>query len=759
MSPEKPFFSRALAALLLLGAGVLACTVYWQPWSPSFVAARSAHLDGIYYYAYLRSLGFDGDLDLANDYQLLGNPWHSPINASTHKFENMFGIGPALLWSPAFAVARAWLASPDGMAEGFQRWVFFASCLYGLAAVVMSYALALRAYRPSDAVFAALATLFGTPLFWYMTRDACYSHAVSAFGTALLAWVWVRTHGSWARARWFALGVLCGFNMAVRFAGIAHAALPLLELLSGQREQRRERWIAFASFALGMLLGFLPQLIAWKLMFGTFWTIPQGSHFMMWSSSRYLTVLFSTRGGWTAIHPLVSVGLLGLIAASVRSSLPVAIRQLARASLIAIALLMYLNGATDDWYAGWAFGGRRFTDCTPYVALGVAQAFALLGHRELHAWLSRTLRVALPALTVVTVGWFSYDLSEHYLRGELVDHPLPMLRYWKSAIERAVEGTYALTGNLGSIPENWWFASMGGVSPARWDVSGTFEMSRLTNFPFPFFEPWVGLAGFGDEVEHGGKRCRWLLGPEGTFTFVQRRRQALHARVKVVAKIPGAHMQLSMDGQTLLDTDVDTHMRTYEFDIPKARVITGNNFVRVKQTFPPSETHEIGQTGVKLAHDVSARSAGWAVGMIGSVAVDGVSKTAGAHGVTMFHLDGSDTHENFDTLSEPTAARRFAEAVDALAPGQIVAVVAVDEASSLWNEQADAALRALGGMRSLRKAFRASYALIGVKGAKPGTAIESFSMTHAVHATLGRPYAKAIRGTIWHELWLSPARK
>jgi hypothetical protein len=237
---------------------------------------------------------------------------------------------------------------------------------------------------------------------------------------------------------------------------------------------------------------------------------------------------------------------------------------------------------------------------------------------------------------------------------------------------------------------------------------------------------------------------------------VVRRSEGLHAQIDLAAAMPGTRVELSMDGTTLLDTVVPTVLTTYELEIPASLVITGNNFVRVKQTFPATPAYEIGNTGVTLAHDVTARSAGWAVGMTASIAIDGVDKPAAARGLTMFRLDDGTQH-NYDTFAKPGAASRFAEAVAALPDGTPVALVVADDASTLWTEDADAALRALGGERSLRGAYRASYALIGVKGAKPGSALESLSDTRAVHATLGRPYAQAVRGTLWHDLWLRPS--
>ena len=64
---------------------------------------RIVNGDAIQYYAYLRSLAIDGDLDFTNDYQILyGTHDTSSSDTATGRPPNIYSIGPALLWSPFF---------------------------------------------------------------------------------------------------------------------------------------------------------------------------------------------------------------------------------------------------------------------------------------------------------------------------------------------------------------------------------------------------------------------------------------------------------------------------------------------------------------------------------------------------------------------------------------------------------------------------------------------------------------------------------
>ncbi|MEY4510386.1 MAG: hypothetical protein RLZZ450_2508 [Pseudomonadota bacterium] len=587
---RAPWDQRTLPiAIFAVLFAVLSWTYWHQSWPATThqtngiaVASKTLHLDGTYYYAYLRSLILDQDLDFTNDYQLLGNPLGATTVELTKRPGNLFTIGPALFWTPFFLVghllsALAGWGPTNGAGERVQMFVFYGSCVYGLAACILSYLTASLAFRRTDAFLAALAAMFATPLYWHMMRQASYSHAISAFCSALVVFVWARNYGSLRPLRWWALGLLCGLGMSVRTAAVAHAIVPAAELLPGlvasllQRDlaAARQRALSGVAFALGLLLGFLPQMLAWKAIYGAYLTIPQGSGFMIWSGSRYGAVLFSNWNGWAAWHPLVSVGLLGLAMASIRANLPPALRTLARAALLVIGTQAFLNGAAGDWYAGFAFGGRRFTDCTVYVAVGVAQIFSLLGDRDLTVFLSRTLRTAIPALIAAAFAYFSLFLGERHLLLEIpIWGPVDLAGTWKAAVTSGMDKVYALTGNWGSIPVNWWFASSGNVSPARYDTADARAEFPTIASVWAFTDTGVGLGGFGDVATYQGRQCRWLSGRDGRFAFLLRTPEDLHARVALAAVMPGLQIRLSLEGQTLLETEPDAALKTFEFDIP-----------------------------------------------------------------------------------------------------------------------------------------------------------------------------------------------
>jgi hypothetical protein len=111
---RAPWDQRTLPiAIFAVLFAVLSWTYWHQSWPATThqtngiaVASKTLHLDGTYYYAYLRSLILDQDLDFTNDYQLLGNPLGATTVELTKRPGNLFTIGPALFWTPFFLVGH-----------------------------------------------------------------------------------------------------------------------------------------------------------------------------------------------------------------------------------------------------------------------------------------------------------------------------------------------------------------------------------------------------------------------------------------------------------------------------------------------------------------------------------------------------------------------------------------------------------------------------------------------------------------------------
>ncbi|MEB3827231.1 interleukin-like EMT inducer domain-containing protein [Phormidium sp. CCY1219] len=82
---------------------------------------------------------------------------------------------------------------------------------------------------------------------------------------------------------------------------------------------------------------------------------------------------------------------------------------------------------------------------------------------------------------------------------------------------------------------------------------------------------------------------------------------------------------------------------------------------------------------------------------------------------------------HFDLLANPGNADAFAERIENLPEGRLVAIVASDEASFNMSERAQKACESLGSRLVRKLEFRGEWAIVGYKGATPGLASENLS--------------------------------
>lgn len=386
--------------------------------------------DPVHYYAPLRSLLFDGDLALANDYEILGWPGHEA--------ENTQPIGAPLLWSPLVmlvhlgreAARLGGLPAPTGAEPVYAAAVSLGTFAYGAAGLFMLMA-ALRAWVPPGA--ALLATLLcwvGTPLRFYLSVVPAMAHGVEFFATALVLWTYLRLRGAPAESRLRAAawcGAACGLAFLARSQDGLVLLLPGLELLIGIRRttDRRRRALAMplAALVAAFAVTALPQVLAWQAVFGRPVLIPQqtlhGRAFMSVAHPRLLDALVDARGGLFSSHPVLLVAVAGLAILARRDP-----RYVICAAPVLLAQ-WYVNASVFDW-----FHVRRYTGLVPLLAPGLGVlATPLAG-------------VPVLAAMVLFLAW-RYDLAVDALR-PLPGRPVPV----RAALERVADDVAVRTYDL-----------------------------------------------------------------------------------------------------------------------------------------------------------------------------------------------------------------------------------------------------------------------------------------------------------------------
>ncbi len=199
---------------------------------------------------------------------------------------------------------------------------------------------------------------------------------------------------------------------------LAPVALDLLVRLRA-RQFSFARVVGLGAIALGAAaLAFIPQMVVWMVLYGQPLAMPQGGSFMRWTEPALWSVLFSDWHGLFTWTPIVVIALVGLV--------PLARKHgtLAAGAILFLLLSWYVNAAVADWWAGEAFGSRRFLSCFPILALALA---ALIDR-----WAPPLRKLALVAAAIVVhtgLLLVQYQAFMHGLR-DVVPYPRGAYNLW-----------------------------------------------------------------------------------------------------------------------------------------------------------------------------------------------------------------------------------------------------------------------------------------------------------------------------------------
>jgi hypothetical protein len=149
----------------------------------------------------------------------------------------------------------------------------------------------------------------------------------------------------------------------------------------------------------------------------------------------------------------------------------------------------------------------------------------------------------------------------------------------------------------------------------------------------------------------------------------------------------------------------------------------------------------IGATGIKSPVSLVATSAGNEVGDFAHVFVNGTDAAPNAVGYNVVIVDAQtgavEASAAFNTFVSAQESERLAQFINEIPNGKIVVVAARDEVSRYLTASAVDALETIGAQQDLRGKWRWSHALIGVKGAPPGSALESAGETIPAQVVVG----------------------
>jgi hypothetical protein len=225
----------------------------------------------------------------------------------------------------------------------------------------------------------------------------------------------------------------------------------------------------------------------------------------------------------------------------------------------------------------------------------------------------------------------------------------------------------------------------------------------------------------------------------------------------------GRSMTIWLNGTPVATVTLEQGWQQYTVTLPGARLHPGLNEVNLRfdrllplatvfaagsswEEDAPAVGHTIGQTGVSAPVNIVVRSAGLEAGGdfgFAHIYVDGQDVSPHRRGYNLAVIDPQsgqvEATGHFDTFDPASTQASIAlmDFIRAVPTGHIVAAAVADEASHNLAEGAVDALRSIGVATDLRGRFRSGHAVIGVKGAAPGQALEASGRERPVSVWVG----------------------
>lgn len=467
--------------------------------------------DGPNYFVYLRSVFFDFDIDFRNEYFNFEKAfWNTyrPKFTQTGYYTNVFSVGPAILWAPFYAAAHVFVLLsnlngqnyiPNGFSPPYIFSVNLASLFYSLLGTILTYKACSRYFSKSNAFISAVTIFLSSFILYYVVYQPHMSHSVSFFSVTLFIWYWNFTRPDRKPLQWCLLGLLAGLMMLVRWQNGIFMIFPAFESLSIYYSLALKRdyplFIRLLRdnllFLLFVLLGFFPQMLTWKIIYGGYFTIPQGTGFLRWSTPFISEVLFSSRHGLLSWSPVVYFAAIGWIMFYKQDKL------LFYAGSAAFLLMLYVNSIVLDWWAGWSFGMRRFDGFILIFTIGVASLFSPAEKTK-----TQFARALMCAILVFFTG-FNINLMNHLNSIFRAGDPIS----FREVLGLGENSFYEVTGYPFSFPANAIFALKHGETPKRYDtlVGAYIDDPPFQGKTIELREPSPFLkSGWSDPREYNG---------------------------------------------------------------------------------------------------------------------------------------------------------------------------------------------------------------------------------------------------------------
>ncbi len=347
------------------------------------------------YYAYLRSLYFDADLDFANERKFS----HAEGFTATGYVANNWQMGQAILFFPFFLIGHllAWLCNQWGgsfVLDGFSTPYYLATavasgtCLF--AGLIFLHRLIGKFCSQQAALVSVAGLWLASPLLYFTFIRQRMAHTAEFFLVVLLLWTWIenRKNREWEGPVF--MGLTAGLICLVRPINIGFLALFFVDqvylFLLDRERSVKEKMGSFTRraglFFMAFFIVLAPQVISWNQLNGV--PFPARSVGMAGQGlaefslpalvEKFGRIFFSPQWGLVWSMPLAVAGGMGLLFQSRKLH---TLKYGLFAYLLALIAIVLLYPEDSVSY-----GKRHFISALPIVAIGLGLLWDKLGDRR-----------------------------------------------------------------------------------------------------------------------------------------------------------------------------------------------------------------------------------------------------------------------------------------------------------------------------------------------------------------------------------------
>jgi Tfp pilus assembly protein PilF len=367
------------------------------------------------YYAFLRSLFFDNDLDFFNELHYA----HSEKVMPTGYVFNNWQMGQALLFLPFFIIghllatlyqAMGYPISVGGYSAPYFISTAVASVTFLFAGLVLVFKTLNSFIHKRFSLFVTLSIWLASPLIYFSFIRQRMAHTVEFFFAAVLIFVWAHFRVSKNPLRHAVLGSLLGFLCMTRVINIAFFALFAVDLLWSSRADLRssatlKKLLVLSGAGLsGFFLVMLPQIVCWYQLNGVpfpprhvkFAGVGLFDTSLLSLFEKTWTLFFSAQWGLLFSMPLIILAGVGLL---LKSEWLKEVRPGLLAYLVVIFAVVILYPESSASY-----GHRHFISALPVFALGLGNLLGRISEAS-SKW----------RLWMVIVGCLSAILAQYFM--------------------------------------------------------------------------------------------------------------------------------------------------------------------------------------------------------------------------------------------------------------------------------------------------------------------------------------------------------